>query len=165
MQIRCKIICSIIPILNSPWTVSSTLTFEILMWMFLQTRRSFHEVNDCDAAILLTDGCGHFFIYYFAWLHVHRTEFTSGAAMLSAGLASSNRSWDFSLARRAASLSSLNWSANWRMRKETFALPSYDLELGFHPCFWINVHRGHVLTKVCDKHTFSQIRPLRATLR
>lgn len=70
MQIRYKIICSINPILNSPWTVSSTLTFEILMWTFPETRRSFHEVNDCDAAMLLTDGCRHFFIYYLARLHV-----------------------------------------------------------------------------------------------
>lgn len=34
--------------------------------------------------------------------------------MLSAGLASSNLSWDFSLARRAASFTSLNCSANCR---------------------------------------------------
>lgn len=37
--------------------------------------------------------------------------------MLSAGLASSNLSWDFSLARRAASFTSLNCSANCRLRE------------------------------------------------
>lgn len=44
-------------------------------------------------------------------------NFTSGAAMLSPGLASSNLSCDFSLARRAASFNSLNWSANWRDKR------------------------------------------------
>lgn len=167
MQIRCKIIGSIIPILNSLWTVSSTLTFEILIGMFVQTRRSFLEVNDCDAAILLTYCCGNSLCLLFCLISCKkdRARVTSGAAMLSAGLASSNLSWDFSLARRAASLSSLNWSANCRMRKETFAHPSCILELGLHPCFWINVHRGHVLMEACDIHTFSQIRPFRATLR
>lgn len=39
--------------------------------------------------------------------------------MQSPGLASSNLSCDFSLARRAASFNSLNWSANWRDKCHT----------------------------------------------
>lgn len=45
-------------------------------------------------------------------------SFTSGAAMLSPGLASSNLSCDFSLASRAASFTSLNWSANCKRGEE-----------------------------------------------
>lgn len=63
--------------------------------------------------------------------------------MLSAGLASSNLSWDFSLARRATSLSSLNWSANWRLRRrDVFTILTSGCNQALK---WTWGHRGHVL--------------------
>lgn len=63
--------------------------------------------------------------------------FTSGAAMLSAGLDSSNRSWDFSLDRRAASFTSLNCSANFRRGNTSYSLFA---EISLYFSLWIMKH-------------------------